>query len=503
MTHDPTGGAAHRDVQEPLHHPAQGPVEPPPDARRAVGASAVALGTRQAVQVAFGVVLARVLGPDTYAAVAAATVCVTLVTLLLDLGLASALVQRPRLRPGAAEALATVNLALGCVMAAATWVLAPAVGSFFGQPELPSLLRVLAVAVLVKSLSVAPRALLSRRLAFGPLAVADVAGAVAGGVVGLAALVLGAGHLAFAAQVLATELVVTAGLVVAARGPGLSRSVRPAAELVPFGARVFATNGLAYVSSNVDTVLVGRFLGAQSLGYYAIAYRVLVLPVVLLGLTVHRVLFPWFSRTAGDRAATGRVLLVATQLVASAALPVMALVAVAAADLVAVVLGPSWHPAAVLVTVLAVAGARESVLFVTPALMRGVGRADLNLRFQVLSTVTQTLGVVAGLPFGVVGVAVGYAAAGVALTPVLLVIQQRLTGVRLRDQLAAVAPAAHVSAWGCAAYVLAAAAVDVPVGRLAVGGLAFVAVVAVLAATVHPTSSRRVVAWLTARRVAP
>lgn len=460
-------------------------------AARATRWSGLGVLVRQASQIGFALVVARLLGPAEFGLVSAATVYATAATLLLDQGLSAALVQRRALAPGAPGAVATLNLVVAIALAALTWSAAPVLAGFFGAPELVPVLQVLGAGLLLKAVAVTPRALLSRGLRFGAVAAGDASGALVGAAAGVTAALLGAGYASVVVQVLVTDAVVAAVLLTAARGPVPNLRWSALRPLLPFSGRVFASSGVAYLSRNLDNVLVGRFLGLAALAQYAMAYRVLVVPVQLLGQTVRRVLFPAFSRMADDPREVARTLLVATEVLALATVPVMALVACAAPEAVALVLGPPWAATAPLVSVLALAGARETVFYITPALMTAMGRASANLRFELCSTAVQVTGIVVGLRFGVLGVAVGYAVAGLAMTPVLLAVQRRLTGVPLRRQLAALWPAVHASAWGSAGYLLWSAG-DLPAGVVLLAGSAthLLLVAAVLAVAHRPAASR-------------
>src|SRR5215213_5579857 len=96
----------------------------------AVGWSAFAVIGRQASQMVFALLLAKWLGPDEFGVVSAASVYVTLTMLVLDQGLASALIQRAQLAPRAPGAVATVNLGFGVLLAGVTWLVAPQVSNF-------------------------------------------------------------------------------------------------------------------------------------------------------------------------------------------------------------------------------------------------------------------------------------------------------------------------------------------------------------------------------------
>ncbi|MFC5381907.1 lipopolysaccharide biosynthesis protein [Aquipuribacter nitratireducens] len=464
--------------------------------RSAVAWSGASVAGRQAFQLLFALVLARVLGPEGFGVVSLATVYVTLTVLLLDLGLAAALVQRPRLPAGLAGATATANLGVAVLLGALTLLLAGPLAGFFDAPALADVLVLLAPALLVKAAAVAPRALLVRDLRLRPVAVADLLGAGAGCVAGLVALGLGAGVLSLVVQTVVLDAVAATVLLVAARGPLPNARLRLLRDSLGFSGQVLATGLVAFLSRNTDNVLVGRVLGTTALAYYGMAYRVLVLPVQLVGQTVNRVMFPAFARMADDRDQLHRTVLVATRALALAAVPAMGLAAVAAWQLVEVVLGPAWRPAAPLVAVLALAGARETVFYVTPTLAKGLGRGGTVLRFELLSTAVQVTGVVIGLAFGVLGVAVGYALAGVALVPVLLRLQHRLAGVRARETLRCVAPPLHASAWGAGAYLLVTLAGWPPVATLLLGATAYLLVLGLVLGLVHRRSTASTVRLL-------
>lgn len=430
-----------------------GPGEPAgPRTARSVRWSLGAVLAKQGFQMLCAVVLARILGPESYGVIAAATVYISLVALMLDQGLSAALIQQPEVTRKTAGATATLNLLVAGALAAATWFAAPWVSDFFRVDQLEPLLRLLAAAIPLKALAITPRAMLSRTLQLHRVGAADIAAATAGCAAGIGAALAGAGPWALAYQVLTTDLVCGSILLAASRGPLPNLAFRQVVPLLRFSFSVFATDCLAYFSRNLDNILVGRVLGVASLSLYGMAYRILVVPVQLIGQTVNRVMFPTFARAAGHGDRVAANLVAATRVLAISAIPLMTFVACAAPELVDLVLGPAWLPAAALVSVLAIGGARETVFYITPSLMKGLGQGALIIRYEVLAAVVQGGGIVIGLQFGVFGVAVGYAAAGFVLTPVLLRIQTKLTGVSAKSQLRSILPAAHAALWGAGGY---------------------------------------------------
>jgi len=449
---------------------------------------------RQLSQLLAALVMARVLGPGDYGVISAATVYVTLTMLLLDQGLAAAVVQRPVISRYLPGAVATLNLLTAALLATVTWFAAPAVADFFSAPELTGLLQILGLGLLLKGIAVTPRALQQRQLGFRTIGIADICGGVTGALAGVTAVLLGANIWSMAIQVLVTDAVIAAGLIAFTRGCAPNLQLEEVKSILPFSVRIFSSNALAFLSRNADNVLVGRFLGVNSLSLYSMAYRVLVIPVQMLGQTLNRVAFPIFSRLADQRERLAASLLKTTELLAFAAVPAMSLVAVAAPELVGLVLGQAWIATAPVLTILAIAGARETVFNVTGSLMRAQGRGKLIFRYEVLATVSQLGGIVIGLQFGLVGVALGLTAAGFLLTPVLLVIQRHLCGVKISSQLLRMAAPVHCSLWGVVAYLLVRWFGGAPLFTLLIGSGAFMLSALACLLLLHRPALRRALA---------
>ncbi|MHA7155254.1 lipopolysaccharide biosynthesis protein [Arthrobacter sp. TMN-50] len=414
--------------------------------------SLLAVVGRQGFQIFGALILARILGPASYGIISVASIYVVLVTLLLDQGLSAALVQRPQLTARAPGAVVTLNMVTAGVLGVLTWLAAPGLAGFFSVPELILVLQIFAIALPLKALGIVPRAVLSRELQFRGMAMSDVAGAAVGTVCGVTAALLGADYFAVVYQVIAMDVVAGVVLLVAAKGPVPNLHLKEVLPLLRFSVGVFGVNALAYFSRNVDNILVGRVFGVTALSLYGMAYRVLAVPVMLFGQTVNRVMFPVFSRTSTDRDLVAGNLLKSMHVLSMLVVPIMVFTACASPVLVQLVLGDDWTEAAPLLSVLAIAGARETIFFIAPSLMRGMGKAGLNLKYEILATIAQVTGIVVGLQFGLLWVAVGYAAGGFLLTPVLLLIQSRLCGAAVKTQLATIWPAIHCSFWGASAY---------------------------------------------------
>jgi PST family polysaccharide transporter len=413
----------------------------------------VSLAGRQLVQVASSILLARLLGPDQYGLTTILSVYAALTLIVLDQGLASALIQKPELNDREPGASSTLNIVLALVLGGATSLCAGAVAGFFHTPQLAPMLVVLGAGLVLKGLAIVPRAMLSRQLEFRPVAQADLVGSLLGAATGVVVAWRGGGAWSIVVQVLLTDAVVAVVLLVACRGPVPNLSMGALRGLFRFSASVFGSSLLANIARRIDDILVGHHLGPTQLGYYSLGYKVLLLPVQLLSGVLNRALFPLIARRSTDAMYVRRLLRSSTLVLSGIAFPGMALVALCAPVAVPAVFGTDWAAAVPVVQILAVTGARQCVFSVTSTLMIGVGKADWQLRFAIVAVSTQVLGIVVGLQFGIVGVALGYTIAGFVVTPLMISIQRRLTGVSWKQQLGLLVPAVHAVLWASAGFV--------------------------------------------------
>jgi PST family polysaccharide transporter len=422
--------------------------------------SGVSVLGREFARTVFTIVLARLVGPEGFGIVAQAAVYVGIVGLFLDQGFSSALIQRKSLAAGVAGAVFSVNLVIGVAVMTITIGIAPAWAGFMHTSELTVVLAVLAPTLLLRSACVTPRALLLRRMEFRGIGIADIASAFAGGALGVLAAAMGAGYWALVVQIVATDVVLLLAFAALRTIPLPNLRLRLLGDIAGFSTRAFVAGFLGTVARNIDNVLVGKFQGPNALAFYGLGYRLLLLPIQLLSATIGNVLFPAFARHADDIPIVRNEMSRATRVLAVLALPAMALTAAAAPQIVPLMFGADWNPAVPIVQVLALAGGIQTIYQPTTVpLVLGLGHAKLILRLSLLNNVVFITGIVCGIPFSPLAVAIGYTAATVALVPVEWFVRRRLLGLGFADQARSLFPGAHVALWVAVSYAVIASVV--------------------------------------------
>lgn len=372
-------------------------------------------------------VLARLLSPSDFGLQEMALVVVGLGLVIAEAGLRPALIQRIDLTPALATSAFWVALAAGSVVMLHVLLGAPAMGTFYREPRVVPVLQALSLLFPISAARVVVIAALEKRLAFRRLAVFELGSTICGSVAAIAAAVAGLSVWSLVIQAIVASSSLTGLLVLFGGWTPRARFDRAAvAPIARYAVSHTGTRLVEYLSRNLHDLLVGRALGAHGLGHYSTAYLVMSFPVLAVSRLVARVLFPALAALQDDDARMAAVFRDFAAAVATITFPVMLGLWVVADVFVAFTLGPRWEPVRDLIRILAPIGALQSVTVLADSILLAKGRADWQMRWNLLQGLCLLAGILVGLRWGLVGVAAAYAVVSLALAYPWLRLAMRL-----------------------------------------------------------------------------
>lgn len=324
------------------------------------------------------IVLARLLGPAEFGLFALAFLVMTMFEYVRDLGVAAALVQRDGDWAQIAPTGMTLAALSGVLIGGGAALAAPLAAAVFGEPALTPLVRVLAIGLAISALAVLPLAALRRRLDYRSRLLPEVVGTVVKAVVAIALAAVGTGVWSLVWAQLAASVVTTCGYWLVVRPQlrfGFDTEI--AAGLVRFGLPVTAVSFMSFAVLNVDYAAIGRRLGEVELGYYTLAYRLPELLVLNICTVVGDVLFSALSRLQHDRPAVAARYLEMLRAVIAVTAPVGLGLAALSTEVVGLLYGAPFAPAADELTVLAAWAVLFSVNFHAGDAYKALGRPGL------------------------------------------------------------------------------------------------------------------------------
>ncbi len=377
---------------------------------------------QQILNLATSIVLARLLVPDDFGLLAMASVFTGIVYFVLDLGLGAALVQRQHITERQISSVFWINIGVGIAMTLVGIALSQPIAIFYNQPAVQPTIALLACNFLLFSLGTTQAALLRRQMNFRALELRMLVGQLCGTALAIAMAYWGLGIWSLVGRLSMAAAVETTMLWTASSWrPSWKFCWAEVSELIGFSNDVFAANLLGYVGRNADNLLIGRFVGVTDLGYYAMAYNLMMFPVQRLSQVLSGVLFPAFSRFQDEREKIERSWLRATRLLSSITIPLMMGLIALAPQFVQVVYGQKWLPAVPVLQILAFSGINQSLLQLNATVLLSLGKTRLRLKLTVLTVFLALISFAIGLPFGIIGVAACFTVANTATATLILV----------------------------------------------------------------------------------
>lgn len=450
-------------------------------------------------------ILARLLTPADFGMVGFATLVIAHLSVLQNLGLGPAVIQRKGDVEDAAQTVFMINLVLGAVFTGITIVAAPLVAAFFDEPLVTPLLRVLAFSFILEAFGSMHVVLLRRNLAFRRKLVPDVGRAIVQGGVAIATAATGFGVWALVwGQLSGIIAYAILSWAVVPWRPSYRFHRKLLRPLSRFGLPLVLTDIEYAIWANLDYVIVGRLLGDSALGIYTLAYRLPELLVQSVWRVLANAIFPVFSRIQDDAEALKRGFLATIRYTQIVIVPLCVGMFLTAEPAVDLLFGDQWGAVVPVLRVMAIFSLIGSIGVNIGDVYKAMGRPDILAKLSVLELGILLPSLLYGARYGIVGVAWAHAAVATIDTVIRLVVARFVIGISLRDVARQLLPSALAGLW------LTGAALSVLWLTSGLGALTSLVTTAVVGAAVYTValwkhdegSVRRILRWVGLHRFA-
>lgn len=391
---------------------------------------------RQAVSLVVFFILARLLSPETFGLIALAYIFIEFVQIFVDQGFSVAIIQRQDIDTEHLDTAFWTTLGISIILTVLSVACAGLAGDFFKQPQLIPIIQYLSISFIFSGLSSVQQAILERQFKFKSLAIRSLLAVIIGGIVGVGMALLNFGVWSLVGQQLYSSFVQVLVLWrVSDWRPGFKFSVIHAKELFTFGINISAFNIINFFNRRADDLLIGYFLGLVALGYYSVAYKLLLVMMQVLISTTTKVALPIFSRLQGEPERLLSAFYTATQFTGLIVFPVFLCVPVLAPEFIKVFFGEQWIQSIPVLQVLSLIGPVHLIFFYNNSVILALGKPSWRLWIQVINTATNVVGFALAVKWGIVAVASAYVIRGYLLLPISLLAINKLVKINLTNYL--------------------------------------------------------------------
>jgi PST family polysaccharide transporter len=380
-------------------------------------------------------VLARLLTKDDFGVVGFALTTINFLDVISSLGVGPALIYYPESDRTSSTAF-WANLIISFAVFGIAWLIAPAAALYFRDPRATDVIRILSLAYPISSIGDTYSTLLSKRLSFNRTFLPEFLRAITKGFSSIGFAFAGFGAWSLIIGQICGEVMATIFYWYSlAWRPAFIIDIPIVKALLDYGIKYVGADIVSIVLLNLDYLLVGRFLGAEALGVYTLAFRLPDLIVLQFARSLSSVIFPIYSKMRGVPDSMARGFFMTTRYISLITVPLGLGLALVAQPFTLVVFTEKWVEAVPAIQGIAIYSLLLSFSYNAGGAYKASGRPQINtwtglfrltLLFPALwwaVTVAQSI------------VAVSWMHAMVALAGTILnmYVAARMLGLPLRD----------------------------------------------------------------------
>lgn len=360
-------------------------------------------------QFVVGIVLARILMPEDFGLMGMLAIFMALSQTFVESGLGVGLIQRQDREEIDFSTLFVFNLVVSSFFYLLLFFSAPFISSFFGQPELTDLTRMLGLSLFVNAFAIVQRTKLTIAVDFKSIAQSNVIGMVVGGLSGVMAAINGYGVWSLVIQVLTGALASSMCLWVFSNwSPSFAFSKKSFTSLFDYGSKLLMAGLYAQLLNNIYNICLGKFYPAALLGYYTRAKSFADLSAGTIVSVLQQATFPILATVQHDKEKLVSIYSRMIRMSAFFIIPIMTLIALLAKPIVILLLTEKWATLIPLLQWMVFARIFLPMSAINLNLLNAIGRSDLFLKVDLSKLPLTVLAMVITIPLGVKAMIIGH-----------------------------------------------------------------------------------------------
>ena len=395
----------------------------------------------QGVRFIVTLLMARLLMPSDFGIIGMLSIFMAISQTFIDSGFSNALIQKKNRTETDFSTTFYFNIGIGILFYFLLFFFAPLISKFYNTPHLTTVTRVLAINLIISSLSLVPRTNLLINIDFKTQAKVSWISALIGGIVGIIMAYRGYGVWALVCQNILNNLLTTFFLFSYTKWmPKKIFSKNSFNELFGFGSKLLVAGLIYTLFENIYLVIIGKFYNSNILGYYVKAKNISNLPSANITSIVQRVTFPILSSIQNDDDKLKTSFKKLVRLVSFFVFPLVLALSVIAHPLIKVLLTDKWSPAAPLLQLLCIAMVWYPINELNVNMLKVKGKASLILNLEIIKKIVAIILILVTLPIGLYALLVGQIISSFITLMISMYFAGKIIGYNIKNQLSDIIP---------------------------------------------------------------
>lgn len=402
----------------------------------------------QGIQFIVQIVLARLLLPEEYGIIAIVNVFILLANVFVQSGFNMALIQKKDADELDFSSVFYLSLFIAGLLYVVIFLNAPFIADYYRNPQLVSVLRVLAVILFFGAVNSIQNAYIAKEMMFKKLFVSSLGAIIVSGSIGVYTAYIGLGVWALVAQQISNQLMVTMILWFTVKWrPKLIFSISRVKYLFSFGWKLLVSSLINTVYMNLRTLIIGRGYSSEQLGFYNRGMQFPQIIVNNINGSIQSVMLPALASNQDNVKRVKDMMKRAIITSSFIIFPMMVGLAVIAEPLVNVVLTEKWLPAVPFLQIYCAVYGLKPIYTANLQAINALGRSDIFLRLEAITTIIGIVILIISSPFGVLAISWGALISGVVSLVVYMRPNSRLIDYGAKEQIKDVLPSLILSSF--------------------------------------------------------
>lgn len=358
----------------------------------------------QLVGLCIGIVLARLLTPHDYGIVGMASIFLTLSGIFVDSGFGNALIRKPDKTEDDLSTAFVFNMIVGIVVYSLLFLCAPLIASFFNEPQLMWLIRVIGIMIILNSLCLVQIAILTAKLNIRIQTLINLFSQIPAGIIAILLAYYGAGIYALALQqIIAGIIKVFALWHFADWKLNIGFSKKSFKYLWGFGSKLTGATLIGVFFSESYSLLIGKFIGTNQLGYYSKASHLNSnFNSVGVGV-IQKIALPILSQDQNNKVLLAENFREVMRILVLVISPFSVFLFFYSKDIITIIWGIKWIDSAVIFQLLIIGGLFVPISTLSLILLQVVNKTGLILKLEFPKKFLYVIIIFIGFQYGLIG----------------------------------------------------------------------------------------------------
>lgn len=398
-------------------------------------------GGQQAIQLIFGIVLARILFPSEIGLFALLAIFTSAANILQESGFSAALIRKDKPEEEDFSSVFYFNISISIFIYAILFLGAPLISWFYENPILTALSRVVFLSFVFNAFAIIQNVTLVIKMDFKTNTKITLTASSIAGIVAITSAYYGMGVWSLALQLVLQTFLrsVLLWLLVKWR-PTTSFSSYHLKKMMPYSMKLLATSVMNQICSNLYTNIIGKHFNSSQAGVYSQANKFSIIPQSVISDGIRSAAFPALAKIKDDVIYTKKAFRKVMRITAFISFPIALIIIITAKPIILLLLTDKWQESIPILQILAVGAAFYPLYTLIATLLQTIGKTGLIFKLESFRNILALALILVTIKYGVHGLVAGMSLTSTTAFFVGIIIAGRHINYSLTEIIKDIAP---------------------------------------------------------------